>query len=123
MLESDCLSSGAYKYNFEAKIFLGHVGCPQKKLKVVHFSDICRLNAGKDMKASNDPLGSSQETLNSQGPVLMIDQETDHHDDQQNIDETRRLLEAAKEIVSLMHKDYKGMGRRKPPINNHEPSH
>lgn len=38
-------------------------------------------------------------------------------------DEARSLLEAAKEIVNLMHKDYKGMGRRKPPINNHEPEH
>ncbi|KAF3443983.1 hypothetical protein FNV43_RR13673 [Rhamnella rubrinervis] len=38
-------------------------------------------------------------------------------------DETRSLMEAAKEIVNLMHKDYKGMGRRKPPINNHEPKH
>lgn len=38
-------------------------------------------------------------------------------------DETRSLLEAAKEIVNLMHKDYKGMGRRKPPINNDEPRH
>lgn len=38
-------------------------------------------------------------------------------------DETRSLLEAAKEIVNLMHKDYKGMGRRKPPINNQEPRH
>lgn len=56
--------------------------------------------------------------------TVLIDQEsTDHQDEQQTTDETRRLLEAAKEIVSLMHKDYKGMGRRKPPINNHEPSH
>ncbi|XP_048328707.2 uncharacterized protein LOC125422187 [Ziziphus jujuba] len=38
-------------------------------------------------------------------------------------DETRSLLEAAKEIVNLMSKDYKGMGRRKPPINNQEPKH
>lgn len=43
-------------------------------------------------------------------------------------EETRRLLEAEREIVNLMHKDYKGsagrsMGRRKPPINNHEPQH
>uniref|UniRef100_A0A803QKK0 Uncharacterized protein n=1 Tax=Cannabis sativa TaxID=3483 RepID=A0A803QKK0_CANSA len=68
--------------------------------------------SGKDhIKASNDHqyslLGMSQQTLNSQEAT----------------DETRRLVEAAKEIVSLMHKDYKGMGRRKPPINNHEPSH
>ncbi|GMY12816.1 hypothetical protein FCV25MIE_08055 [Fagus crenata] len=38
-------------------------------------------------------------------------------------DEARRLLEATKEIVNLMHKDYKGTAHRKPPINNHEPSH
>ncbi|XP_058010147.1 uncharacterized protein LOC110659568 isoform X2 [Hevea brasiliensis] len=39
--------------------------------------------------------------------------------------ETQRLLEATKDIVNLMNKDYKGMDRprRKPPINNHVPTH
>ncbi|KAF2313712.1 hypothetical protein GH714_012828 [Hevea brasiliensis] len=37
--------------------------------------------------------------------------------------ETQRLLEATKEIVNLMARDYKGMARRKPPINNHVPIH
>ncbi|EOY03837.1 Uncharacterized protein TCM_019028 [Theobroma cacao] len=39
--------------------------------------------------------------------------------------ESKRLLEAAKEIVNLMHKDYKGCDRprRKPPINNNVPKH
>ncbi|XVE72265.1 hypothetical protein DITRI_Ditri11bG0025700 [Diplodiscus trichospermus] len=39
--------------------------------------------------------------------------------------ELKRLLEAAKEIVNLMNKDYKGSNRprRKPPINNHIPRH
>lgn len=37
--------------------------------------------------------------------------------------ESKMLLEAAKEIVSLIHKDYKGADRRKPPINNHVPRH
>ncbi|KAG6656879.1 hypothetical protein CIPAW_04G051300 [Carya illinoinensis] len=36
-------------------------------------------------------------------------------------DETQRLLEATKEIVSLMHKDYGKMARRKPPSNNQDP--
>ncbi|GMI77069.1 hypothetical protein HRI_001376200 [Hibiscus trionum] len=37
--------------------------------------------------------------------------------------ESERLLEAAKELVNLMHKDYRGSEppRRKPPINNHVP--
>ncbi|KDP24322.1 hypothetical protein JCGZ_25618 [Jatropha curcas] len=41
------------------------------------------------------------------------------------VEETQRLLEATKEIVNLMNKDYKGMDRprRKPPINNHVPIH
>ncbi|KAF7822356.1 uncharacterized protein G2W53_027811 [Senna tora] len=30
-------------------------------------------------------------------------------------------LEVEEEIVNLIHNDYKGMARRKPPINNHEP--
>lgn len=53
--------------SFEPKIFR-YFGYLQKKLKVVHFSDICRLIiAGKDMKASiDDSLGSSQETSNTQ---------------------------------------------------------
>ncbi|XP_021736807.1 uncharacterized protein LOC110703325 [Chenopodium quinoa] len=40
-------------------------------------------------------------------------------------DESKRLLEAAKEIMKLMHKDYRGRGRpkRRPPINNHNPRH
>ena len=39
--------------------------------------------------------------------------------------ESKRLLEAAKEIVNLMNKDYKGCDRprRKPPIHNHVPRH
>ncbi|OMO52612.1 hypothetical protein CCACVL1_29171 [Corchorus capsularis] len=39
--------------------------------------------------------------------------------------ESKKLLEAAKEIVNLIHKDYKGNDRprRKPPINNHVPKH
>jgi hypothetical protein len=37
--------------------------------------------------------------------------------------ETQRLLEATKEIVNLMHKDYNGMARRSPPIHNQEPWH
>ncbi|XVF31629.1 hypothetical protein REPUB_Repub17cG0007800 [Reevesia pubescens] len=39
--------------------------------------------------------------------------------------ESKRLVEAAQEIVNLMHKDYKGCGRPcgKPPINNHVPRH
>ncbi|KAK8711886.1 hypothetical protein V6N13_147146 [Hibiscus sabdariffa] len=37
--------------------------------------------------------------------------------------ESKRLLEAAEEVVKLMQKDYKGSDRprRKPPINNHVP--
>ncbi|KAM6572934.1 hypothetical protein CsatA_017014 [Cannabis sativa] len=89
-----------------------HVKC-NKVLEEDHDDDDDQKNiTRKDhIKASNDHqyslLGMSQQTLNSQEAT----------------DETRRLIEAAKEIVSLMHKDYKGMGRRKPPINNHEPSH
>jgi hypothetical protein len=37
--------------------------------------------------------------------------------------ETQRLLEATKEIVNLMHKDYRGLARRSPPIHNQEPWH
>lgn len=37
--------------------------------------------------------------------------------------ETQKLLEATKEIVNLMHKDYGGMARRSPPIHNQEPWH
>ncbi|KAL6324461.1 hypothetical protein AAG906_013273 [Vitis piasezkii] len=39
-------------------------------------------------------------------------------------DEAERLLKAVNEMVNLIHKDYKGTDKpkRKPPINNHEPS-
>ncbi|XP_034706945.1 uncharacterized protein LOC117930409 isoform X2 [Vitis riparia] len=39
-------------------------------------------------------------------------------------DEEERLLKAVNEMVNLIHKDYKGTDKpkRKPPINNHEPS-
>lgn len=39
--------------------------------------------------------------------------------------EMQRLLDATKEIVNLMHKDYSGHARpgRKPPINNKVPIH
>lgn len=36
-------------------------------------------------------------------------------------DETKALIEAADEVANLMRKDYRGMARRKPPINNHVP--
>ncbi|KAG6396137.1 hypothetical protein SASPL_142278 [Salvia splendens] len=36
-------------------------------------------------------------------------------------DETKALIEAADKVASLMRKDYRGMARRKPPINNHVP--
>ncbi|EXB77636.1 hypothetical protein L484_018152 [Morus notabilis] len=112
--------------------------------KMNNGAGMSKISGSEDMKASNS-LGSSQESSNSQLIAFAqegaIQESTDHDDHQQHHDEstsdhqqsstssvilndeTRRLLEAAKEIVSLMHKDYKGMGRRKPPINNHEPSH
>ncbi|KAK8569089.1 hypothetical protein V6N13_106962 [Hibiscus sabdariffa] len=37
--------------------------------------------------------------------------------------ESKRLLEAAKEVVNLMQKDYRDRPGRKPPINNHVPRH
>ena len=69
LLELIRLSFGVYKYyysiiTFEAKI-LSYVDV-HTKLKVVHFSDICCLIAGKDTRASvDDTLGSSQESLNT----------------------------------------------------------
>jgi len=36
-------------------------------------------------------------------------------------EETQRFAEAAKEIASLMYKDYKGKPSHRPPINNQEP--
>ncbi|QCE12757.1 hypothetical protein DEO72_LG10g4007 [Vigna unguiculata] len=36
-------------------------------------------------------------------------------------DETQRFSEAAKEIASLIYKDYKGKPSHRPPINNQEP--
>ncbi|XP_021738858.1 uncharacterized protein LOC110705334 [Chenopodium quinoa] len=40
-------------------------------------------------------------------------------------DESKRLLDVTKEIMKLMHRDYRGRGRpkRRPPINNHNPRH
>ncbi|GMI66207.1 hypothetical protein HRI_000290000 [Hibiscus trionum] len=39
-----------------------------------------------------------------------------------NKDESKRLLEAAKEVVNMMQGDYTPYGR-KPPVNNHVPKH
>ncbi|XP_061344245.1 uncharacterized protein LOC133290203 [Gastrolobium bilobum] len=36
-------------------------------------------------------------------------------------DETKSLVDAAKEVANLIYKDYKGRPSHKPPINNHEP--
>ncbi|KAJ4960640.1 hypothetical protein NE237_020550 [Protea cynaroides] len=46
----------------------------------------------------------------------------EYHDHFQQ-SKSKKLLEAANQIVSLIHMDYAGMQRpsRKPPINNHEP--
>ncbi|KAJ7974252.1 Exocyst complex component like [Quillaja saponaria] len=68
--------------------------------------------------ASSGSFSSSRPTNNKQ-----VSQQELHHGMSTQKDENQRLLEATKEIVNLMHKDYKGMARRKPPINNHEPWH
>ncbi|KAF8399228.1 hypothetical protein HHK36_015093 [Tetracentron sinense] len=61
-------------------------------------------------------------TLNSASMEIsgMSDQESHDHFQKS---ESQKLLEAANEIVNLMHKDYTGMDkpRRTPPINNHQP--
>ncbi|XP_062029238.1 uncharacterized protein LOC133745219 [Rosa rugosa] len=99
-------------------------------------------NSGKDSnKASKYNFnGRPQTKLNQKGGIKILktaasstssnigiprDEPTKHS---QVDEETRRLLEAEREIVNLMHKDYKGssggsMGRRKPPIHNQEPQH
>ncbi|XP_048230667.1 uncharacterized protein LOC8276098 isoform X2 [Ricinus communis] len=67
----------------------------------------------------------------SRSEKLLSDHHHHHHHHHQESQvtnpkgETQRLLEATKEIVNLMNKDYKGMDRprRKPPINNHVPIH
>ncbi|KAH0984385.1 hypothetical protein GBA52_011562 [Prunus armeniaca] len=68
----------------------------------------------------------SQDSKTKQ-PIIRAHQKTINYDDTDDhhklTDEARRLLKATREIVNLMHKDYHGMGRRKPPINNHEPQH
>lgn len=67
----------------------------------------------------------SEELLPPQAQALH-----DHHDEvstqkkENRIKKTQKLFEEAheeEEIVNLIHRDYKGMGHRKPPINNHEP--
>ncbi|PQQ07107.1 uncharacterized protein Pyn_37469 [Prunus yedoensis var. nudiflora] len=63
---------------------------------------------------------TKQPIIRAHQKAINYDDTDDHH---KLTDEARRLLKATREIVNLMHKDYHGMGRRKPPINNHEPQH
>lgn len=53
-----------------------------------------------------------------------VSQEPPDHTDSSQRDEAERVLKALNEIVNLIHKDYKGNDKpkRKPPINNREPS-
>ncbi|KAF5480115.1 hypothetical protein F2P56_000884 [Juglans regia] len=98
------------------------LGSPRSKLLTAHFPNT-KPERTQDSKAepTKASLGSS-----SRSDKPIFSQET-HHDqttasDHQR-DETQRLIEATKEIVSLMHKDYGKMARRPPPSNNHEPWH
>ncbi|XP_041002519.1 uncharacterized protein LOC121248197 isoform X2 [Juglans microcarpa x Juglans regia] len=98
------------------------LGSPRSKL-TAHFPNT-KPERTQDSKAvpTKASLGSS-----SRSDKPIFSQET-HHDqttasDHQRDIETQRLLEATKEIVSLMHKDYGKMARRPPPSNNHEPWH
>ncbi|KAG6720753.1 hypothetical protein I3843_03G076600 [Carya illinoinensis] len=98
------------------------LGSPRSKLITAHFPNT-KPESPQDSKAvpTKASLGSS-----SRSDKPIFSQETYHDQttasDHQR-DETQRLLEATKEIVSLMHKDYGKMARRPPPSNNHEPWH
>lgn len=84
-----------------------------------------RRNEAKNLLNSNPKHSqdSKAEPLTQESSESSGVSEKNLDDDTPEKDEARMLLEAAKEIVNLMHKDYKGMGHRKPPINNHEPWH
>nr|XP_023873121.1 uncharacterized protein LOC111985691 [Quercus suber] len=72
----------------------------------------------QDSKAASTKASLESSSRSDNKPAYL---ETNHTSQRDH--EARWLLQATKEIVNLMHKDYKGMGRRKPPINNHEPWH
>ncbi|KAL4652744.1 hypothetical protein ACB092_01G253700 [Castanea dentata] len=72
----------------------------------------------QDSKAASTKASLESSSRSDNKPASLETYHTSQRDH-----EARWLLQATKEIVNLMHKDYQGMGRRKPPINNHEPWH
>ncbi|KAM3713009.1 hypothetical protein ACJW31_01G222500 [Castanea mollissima] len=72
----------------------------------------------QDSKAASTKASLESSSRSDNKPASLETYHTSQRDH-----EARWLLQATKEIVNLMHKDYQGMGHRKPPINNHEPWH
>lgn len=64
-------------------------------------------------------LKSCSQYCNSVSPKQQISEEAAKGSAQK--DETQRFAEAAKEIASLIYKDYRGKPSHRPPINNQEP--
>ncbi|WVZ08631.1 hypothetical protein V8G54_021977 [Vigna mungo] len=64
-------------------------------------------------------LKSCSQYCNSASPKQQISEEAAKGSAQK--DETQRFAEAAKEIASLIYKDYRGKPSHRPPINNQEP--
>ncbi|XP_039054365.1 uncharacterized protein LOC120196693 [Hibiscus syriacus] len=98
--------------------------------KIGKQKDMVSKDSGKKNDAAIMSIEKSQYQPNNQvSGVNKLEAKTSEtpRDDEAaigNKDESKRLLEAAEEVVNLMNKDYSYRGpRRKPPINNHVPRH
>ncbi|XP_052197709.1 uncharacterized protein LOC127804762 [Diospyros lotus] len=94
--------------------------------KSTNYNTLKRTGKSQDQYDDQKTISESSSSLGVSGKLQVSDKNVgahDHdHDHPHEKDESQRLLdEAADEIVSMMRKDYRGMGR-KPPINNHKPT-
>ncbi|KAG2403946.1 uncharacterized protein HKW66_Vig0108680 [Vigna angularis] len=101
--------SGSYQNN-EAQKFV--IMEPKQYLKSTKF--VIRRSI-----FTNTNLKSCSPDCNSVSPKQGISEEAAKSSAQK--DETQRFAEAAKEIASLIYKDYRGKPSHRPPINNQEP--
>lgn len=99
----------------------GSWGSPRSEPVPVHLQNTKASHSHQDSKKL--PAKASLESLSRSDKKQLFSSHEPEAPVAKPEGETQRLLEATKEIVNLMDKDYRGMPRRKPPINNHVPIH
>ncbi|KAH6830600.1 hypothetical protein C2S53_015351 [Perilla frutescens var. hirtella] len=112
--QKDVFLQSDTKFLFGRKMLLGIDGKPVYTPGKNKPTDL--ENPFPEAQTENNRIQAQQHSQKSMSNVAKRD-----HTITKKHDESKAFEEAADEVANLMRKDYKGMARRKPPINNHEP--